>query len=226
MTALSYQWDHLNPRTYNNRSGHYKFRRELGFILQHGKGHWGSILDIAGGSGRFAVPLLDYSDDITVSDISPAALQLLEHRAPEIATVPGNFTDCSFQRKFSLVLCIEGLGYFPDWKAFFRKVHGLLEDDGRFVFTCTNPRSWRFWLRMMRRRKTSYNDLPLKQLRQVLQKSGFTIESIEGMNWIPLPLTSNSRLVQAFAFMERTLRLKRWHRQSPWLLLSVRKKKD
>jgi len=45
------------------------------------------------------------------------------------------------------------------------------------------------------------------------------------MNWLPLPLSSNSKLVHIFEYLERNLHLKKWHSQSPWLLFSIKKAK-
>jgi hypothetical protein len=57
---MQYIWDVSNPRTYNNRSGCYKFQRERGFIVNHGANPLERILDIGGGSGRYAVDLERY----------------------------------------------------------------------------------------------------------------------------------------------------------------------
>ena len=81
---MPYNWDYLDNRAYNNKVGHYKFRREFKFIVENGSQNFTSILDIAGGSGRFAIPLSDYSHNITVIDVNKEALLLLRQRKSSI----------------------------------------------------------------------------------------------------------------------------------------------
>ena len=58
---MSYNWDYLDTKAYNNKVGQYKFRREFNFIKNNGENKFENVLDIAGGSGRFALPLRKYS---------------------------------------------------------------------------------------------------------------------------------------------------------------------
>ena len=222
---MNYNWDSLNKKTYNNRVGHYKFRRQFKFIVDHGANHAEKVLDIAGGSGRMAIPLLKYTKDITVVDIKPVAIQILNERNKEIKTICGNFTDLDFQSKFSLILCIEAIGQFENWDHFFKKVDSILTEDGRFIFTFTNPNSWRYFLRRLKHWNDSHRGYNLNELKQLLKSNNFEIEHMKGFNWVPLPLYSNSRLVLFFEFMEKIFRLDKWYSQSPWLLISIKKVK-
>ena len=52
---MSYNWDYLDKKAYNNKVGDYKFRREYEFIVENGKNHFNTIFDLGGGSGRFAI---------------------------------------------------------------------------------------------------------------------------------------------------------------------------
>jgi len=224
---MGYNWDYLDKKAYNNKVGHYKFRRQYKFILDYGKTHFDKILDIAGGSGRFALPLLDYSKNITVIDLNPSALQLLRDRDNNIEILNADFTTKKIQDIFSFILCIEAIGYFQNWEVFFNKVNTLLKDDGRFVFLYTNPDSWRFFLRKIKHRKNGfhpYKEMELSELKSTLNKCNFEIEKMEGMNWIPLSLSSNSIFVSFFVFIEKLFNLKNWYAQSPWILISVKKK--
>jgi len=221
--TIDYNWDSLNKKTYNNRVGHYKFRRQFKFILKNGKDHYDKILDIAGGSGRIAIPLLEYSKKITVLDIKPNAIKILKNRNSDINTICNDFIKTEFQEMFSLILCIEAIGCFTDWEEVFKKINTLLTDDGRFIFTYTNPNSWRFFFRRIIHLNDSYKGVKFNELQKSLTKHNFEIEDIEGFNWMPLPLYSNSRLVYLFEFIERVFKLKNWYSQSPWLLLSIKK---
>ncbi len=65
--------------------------------------------------------------------------------------------------------------------------------------------------------------MEVEHLIELLESCNLKIESIEGMNWIPLPLKSNSKFVKVFEFIERNLGLSKIISQSPWLLISVKK---
>jgi len=223
---MKYNWDYLDKKSYNNKVGHYKFKREYKFILENGDRNFEEILDIAGGSGRFAIPLCGYSNKITVLDLNLEALQILKGRKNSIETIHSDFSDVELIDAYSLILCFEAIGNFQDWEAFFSKVNNLLADNGRFIFTYTNPHSWRFFLRTLKHWKKGYHpytEMELNEFKALLKRNNFEIDCMEGMNWIPLPLGSNSILVTLFENVESFFKLKKWHSQSPWILFSVKK---
>ncbi len=226
---MEYIWDYVEKKAYNNRTGRYKTKVQYDFILENGKDKTQSILDIAGGAGRFAVPLQQYSQHITVLDINQKAIQLLNERHQNIKTLCGDFSQIQINDKFSLVLCIEALPYFSDWKAFFLKINSLMEDDGRFIFTYTNPNSWRYSLRKfthkLKDKPNAYTDMNFTEFVKLLSDCGLEIEKKDGMNWVPFGVNSDNPLVSFFVFIERTLGLHNWHSQSPWLLISLKKRK-
>lgn len=221
---MTYNWDFKDA--YNNRSGNYKTGVQMRFIMDNMGGHTDKILDIAGGAGRFAIPLTAYSKDITVLDINETAIKLLKERNKMINTICGDFMAIEIRKTFSLILCIEALGYFNDWEKYFQKIHSLMEHNGRFIFTYTNPSSWRFFLRNVKQKISNtknYNEMNLRDLKKLLNYCGLEIEVMEGMNWMPLPVKSNSILVGPLAFSERIFKLNKWFSQSPWLLISAKK---
>jgi 2-polyprenyl-3-methyl-5-hydroxy-6-metoxy-1,4-benzoquinol methylase len=225
---MDYIWDYVEKRAYNNRTGRYKTKAQFEFILKNCKNKTGRILDIAGGAGRFAVPLMDYSKNITVLDINEKAIQILKERKKEINTICGDFLSTEIPGKYSLILCIEAMPYFEDWKGFFNKINSLMDTNGRYIFSYTNPDSWRFFLRKLKHLKGGYSkkytEMNFENLNKLLRMCGLEIENMEGMNWIPLGVTSNSPLVTFFENVEKIVGLKKWHSQSPWLLISVKKK--
>jgi len=225
---MEYIWDYLNEKTYNTKVGLYKYKREYKFIINNAINDFTNVLDIAGGSGRFALPLFEYSKKITVLDINQSALDLLRERNCEIDIICSDFIQFQIQDTYSLLLCIEAIEYFEDWEVFFDKVNKVLLHDGLFIFTYANPNSWRYYLRKIKHWKnvpTHYNEMSISNLIKTLYKSNLEVDKIEGMNWIPLPLSSNSILVTFFAIIENIFKLKNWHSQSPWLLIAVKKRK-
>lgn len=225
MEYKEYNWDFLNKKAYNNTIGRYRTNIELSFITKYINGENDKILDIAGGSGRIAIPLIKYSNDITVTDINTKAMQILDERDLGIKTVCGDFSQTNFPNLYTLILCIEGPDYFNDWDEFFGKVSSLLEDRGRCIFTYTNPSSWRYLLRRVKNinKKNPYHVHSFEALKQLLLRKGFEIKEIKGFNWMPFSVASNNPLVKLFAFLERKLKLYRWHSQSPWMLISIKK---
>ena len=141
-------------------------------------------------------------------------------------TIHSDFSTTEINDSFSIILCIEAIGNFQNWEIFFNVIHKLLKDDGRFMFTYTNPSSWRFLLRKLKHWKKGYypyKEMELKVFKELLRECNFEIDSMEGMNWIPLSLASNSMFVTFFEKLEKLLRLKKWYSQSPWLLFSIKK---
>ncbi len=223
---MAYQWDPESPTGYNNKSGQYKYRKEFGFILRHCPPGNTSLLDIAGGAGRMCIPLKNHFNSIHVTDLSAEALELLKKKEPGIKTTAGDFMTLQFNQQYSYVFCIEALGYFEDTAAFLQKVSGLVEKNGYFIFTYTNPGSWRFILRTIKsglKDTSNYTDMNFSQFILLLQQNNFEIQDMEGMNWMPLPMHANGFLVTFFDSIERVFGLSKWISQSPWILICVKK---
>ncbi|SOD81270.1 methyltransferase domain-containing protein [Spirosoma fluviale] len=218
---MKYTWDITNKATYNNRYGRYKFKKEYQFILSQFK-NVVNMLDVAGGSGRFAIPLSTHCNNITVIDINSEALELLMSRNASIKVIKGDFMTVHIDNKFSFLLCIEALNYFSDYDSFFEKINSLLDENGSFVFLAVNPSSWRFLARKLNKNREDYGELGIEEIKCSLQRNKLEIKKIKGFNWIPLPLTmSNSFLISVFAILEKIFFLENWLTQSPWLLISV-----
>lgn len=224
---MRYNWDYLDPKAYNNKVGNYKFSKELSFIRHAFKNEKGNLLDIAGGSGRFAIPLAEYFNEVTVVEKNHDAISLLTTRNSSIRTIEGDIMQVKIEDRFSLIICIEALDYFENWAEFFKKVNGLMKEDGMFIFTYTNPSSWRYYLRKIKhlwKKGYTYNKMDFEKFKVLLGDCSFNIVDIEGMNWIPFPLASNNIFVNFFIRTENLLHLNKWIGQSPWLLISVQKK--
>jgi SAM-dependent methyltransferase len=187
-----------------------------------------AVLDMGGGSGRFAIPLADRGHHVTVVDIDRDALRLLHSRRPHgISTRLGNFLDQSFDGPFDAVVAIESVQLFTlvTLEHLFARVRAVLRPGGRFVFTELNGQSWRHALHNLRGRNNnpSYNVSTLRGYRTALENAGFQLLAVEGFVWMPFSACSNSRLVPAFESLERALRLNRWTMQSPWLLYAAQR---
>ena len=222
-----YHWDVDNTKAYNNKMGRYKTQYVLDFINRYAKSSM-RVLDVGGGSGRFALPLYEKGNDILVVEKNKAAVDILSSRCPEIECIIGDFNDLEFDEaeKFDLIILIEVLLYFKDWSKTLRKLYGLLKDDGVIIFTATNANSWRFLSKIIFKDEIDYTILSIKEYKVILKQSDFVTDQIEGFLWIPCKLNSNSIFVNIFSFIEKTLRLNRFIAQSPWLLFAIRKKQS
>jgi len=221
----TYRWDIENPNGYANAMGRYKTEKELEFVLAHIAGQHKDILDLGGGSGRFAIPLADRGHHVTVVDVSAEALRLLHRQKdPRISTLCADFLTHDFEQQFEVVLAIESVQFFTaiPFEMLFTKIHSTLRPRGRFVFTELNRRSWRYGLHTLSdSERFPYNVAGPDDYKTALRNAGFELLSMEGFVWMPFTVASNSHFVPLFQSIERAFHLNRWIRQSPWLLIAA-----
>ena len=219
-------WDLTNPIGYANRMGSYKTRIEYDFIRSHFPPAPARVLDIGGGSGRFATKLLNDRYEVTVNDIHPPSLHTLEERCfdakPKLLL--GDFLKIDISSQFDCALAIECLDRIPFEQAIAR-VQTLLRRDGIFVLTVLNSASWRFAARRMLGRAPEIEYvMDTRRYVEACAAAGFEVLALRGLMWMPLAVNSNSRLVPLFENMERTFRLFTMYSQSPWLLIAARRR--
>jgi 2-polyprenyl-3-methyl-5-hydroxy-6-metoxy-1,4-benzoquinol methylase len=216
-------WDIKNPEGYYNRAGFYKTKTEYKFIKDHiPEGHNLKIIDLGGGSGRFAILLSKEGHEVTVVDKSEEAISLIKERGHKKAFCSDVFT---FQSviKYDMAIAIEVVDYFDDFVSFLNKVKSFTNNQSLFIFSVHNKDSWRFKIRNWRRKKTKYNNLFFKDYLKDISDSGFEIIDIKGFNWMPFRVNSNNILIPLFSKLESILRLNKWLYQSPWLLFACKK---
>ena len=105
---MSYSWDIENPQSYNNRMVYYKTKVEFDFINIYLTEKM-KILDIGGGSGRFAIPLHEAGYNVTVVKRDSEAIDMLTNRCPEIRCIKGDFDKVEISQKYDLIISIEVL---------------------------------------------------------------------------------------------------------------------
>lgn len=222
-----FYWDIENTATYNNKMGHYKTKSELEFINKYLDSPK-EILDIGGGSGRFAIPFQNSGHHVTVLDLSEPALTILKERNSTIKLIHSDFLQWqpSHENSFDLILSIEVLLYIKDLIGFFNKVHRLLKKNGIFIFTATNKKSWRTILQKIKDKNQpdyNYSIYSLNDYKKIINETNFTIDALEGFLWIPCKLNSNSKFVDIFTSIEKAFYLNKFYAQSPWLIFAVKK---
>ena len=218
--VFKYVWDQNNPEGYYNRMGFYKTQRELQFITSNLKKN-SSILDLGGGSGRFALPLIKNSHDVTVVDLDSEAIKLCKERGIEKAYC-SNITDISLGT-FDAVLGIE-LFMVTTPQDVLKVAYNHLKNNGIFIFVATNKSSWRYKLHSLRKDKSkNFGEYSAKEYKELVKLNGFEIITIEGFNWMPFKVNSNNKLIPFFSLIEKLFFLNKWLSQSPWLLFACKK---
>lgn len=221
-----YPYDMENPHVYRNAMGEYKTERQLAFIHSFLTKHESRVLDIGGGSGRLAIPLVACGQTVTVVDPSKDALDTLKRREPRLDVVHGDLMSFVDNRRFDAALLIDVLKYIVDVPLVevFARVNTLLPVGGLFFISEINRKSWRSQLsEALGRRKIRYNLDSPKGYAAALTAAGFEVKSIVGFCWAPLPYNSDSEWVRRFESVEARFHLNRWVGQSPWLLIAARK---
>jgi len=229
MQENQYLWDEKNPKGYYNRAGIYKTKVEYDFIKSHILNNQKTmvlsrspqILDLGGGSGRFALPLLKSGFDITVVDLDPKAIELCKHKG-----ITKSYC-CDIRNTdltgFDVILAMELFLVTPPADVF-KVSNQKLVKEGLFIFVGTNKNSWRNKLHNLRKRKSkNYGELSVKEYEDLVLVNGFEIIDIKGFNWIPFKVNSNNILIPVIAKLESVLRLNKWLYQSPWLLFACKK---
>jgi 2-polyprenyl-3-methyl-5-hydroxy-6-metoxy-1,4-benzoquinol methylase len=222
---MSYVWDVSNPSSYNNKMGKYKYQIEFDFILKYLTKEC-NILDVGGGSGRFAIPIHNLGYDITVLEKSEEALDILHKKNSQIKTINNDFMEYNLDQKYDLIIAIEVITYINDWTLFFEKINSNLNTGGRFIFTTANPKSWRFLMRKLYNKfkdYSYYNYHTIDDIKQIIGNRTLTLEEVKGFYWLPFKLNSNNFSIDFFITIERLLGLKYFISQSPWLIISLKK---
>jgi 2-polyprenyl-3-methyl-5-hydroxy-6-metoxy-1,4-benzoquinol methylase len=178
-------------------------------------------LDLGGGSGRFALPLVKEGYDVTVVDLDSNAIELCKKRG-----VPKSY--CIDIRDFKsidfdIVLAIE-LFLVTSPKVVLEVASRKLSKNGLLIFTATNKDSWRYKLHNLKTNKSkNYGELSVSEFQNLITESGFSIIDIKGFNWMPFKVNSNNILIPLISKLESFFRLYKWLGQSPWILFAVKK---
>ena len=121
---MTYKWD-INIH-YGTKGGKYKTEKQMSFVNKYLPKKKINILDIGGGSGRFAIPLEKIGHNLTVIEPNKNALDILESRNNNIILINEKFEDYKSKDCFDMVIAIELIEYISDLNTFLKKVYNLL----------------------------------------------------------------------------------------------------
>ena len=219
---MSYLWDINNA--YSTRSGKYKSKLETEFINNHLPKKQLKVLDIGGGSGRFAIPLAEGGNEVTVVEPNKEALTLLRQRNSAVICINKSFEEFDTNEKYDLILIIEVLGSFDNIDSILGRVYEMSNQNALLIISTKKTGAFKNKLIELRKKRTTYKGYTtLNNYRELLSKWSFYIENIKGLNWLPLKVNSNSIFVPLFIILIKVLRLNNWLGQSPELLICARK---
>jgi 2-polyprenyl-3-methyl-5-hydroxy-6-metoxy-1,4-benzoquinol methylase len=223
----TYYWDIANA----TGMGRYLTRTEGKFIAGCLEQHPAvrTILDVGGGSGRFAIPLTTRGYHVLVTEASRVPLDSLKPRAPHVPClltseqtgrlpVADSSVDC--------VLCIEVPYLVEDTTWFFEECYRVLREQGILIVTAHNMLSYKGLGKHFVLGQKQFYNYSLRNLHARARKAGFAILHEHGFNWLPATRASNSALIPMAAYMEKQLQtLFRWSVHfSPWVLILAQKR--
>ena len=184
------------------------------------------LLDVGGGSGRFAIPLHVKGRKVIVLDSSANALSSLKNKQNDLPIIRGNGEKLPFKAgTFDVILVIETIEYITNKQSFLEECHTMLKEDGILIVTILNRLSYKM-LHPNRKKRPEFYWTTYNKFRRSLILGGFAPEKAFGFNWIPANRSSNNSLIPYFAMIEYFLGLKNLPSISPWVIISARKNKE
>ncbi len=205
--------------------GSYLTRREWGFIDGFLNDHAvGLCLDLACGTGRISIPVVQRGINIVSVDYDLEALRVLEQKQNgSLEVVRGDGTSLPFRRSvFDCVICIQAMGNI-DPELFIRECSRVLKRGGYLLFNISNKRSYKCVIHRVLSRHRIFYRFTFEDVRRCLEDEGFTVVDSRGYNWLPHQRKSDSTLIPYFARLEEILGLERLPAVSPHLFIIAKK---
>lgn len=171
----------------------YLFRKTLALkILEP---HWSEIksfLEVGGGNGDFTLSLLKHIPRGTVIDFSPTSITTMKNvlGSQNIDIIQGDFTDYTFQQKYSLIVMFEVLEHIRDDTAALQKIHGILQNDAYCILSV--PARMRYWS-IVDEVAGHYRRYEFGQLKKLFESQGFSVLSLISYGFPIINMTSYIR---------------------------------
>lgn len=175
------------------------------------------VLDVGGGSGRFAIPLYRQGYELTVVELDKTPLSLLKDKEKNIKCVQGDAKALPFIiRSFDCIIAIGLFSYFKtkaERLSVLSECNTVLRSAGFLLFTTINTLSYKNVMKKMIRSKRDYTPSVHKQsYRQTIEElnqTGFSVKKAHGYHWLPFSRNSlaSKFWIDFFAFWENKLNL-------------------
>lgn len=242
--SLAFQYDSLYSGPYWELYDAITWRNMRMFLPKLG----GRILDIGGGTGRWAIPLAEMGYEVVLTDISHKMLEVAEEKVKEkglsnrIQIFKADaenmplFEDCSFDMAIAQG---DVLSYCQDPLRAAREALRMLKPGGHFIASVDNKFallcsafSEGDFLKVssaLREGRIEHQDEYGKftirafspdELRSLMERAGFEVVKLSGKTalWQLLPEKAKRKVLQEPEFLRHYLRLERELCTEPWLL--------
>ncbi|MGZ5507335.1 MAG: class I SAM-dependent methyltransferase [Limisphaerales bacterium] len=193
----------------------------------------GDALEVGCEGGRWSEMLVRAGWQVTCIDVNPKTLAICQKRIPTAKCLLANPSDqiiAADSKSVSLLLGIEVApvtqkGWFLPEAARVLRPGGILMTT---VWNKTSPRGAFTTARSLLPGSTKggFYRRAYRDFRQQAMECGFEVIEETGFCWGPFTRTSNSRLIPAFVFLERFMRLRALPSVSPWINLIAKKTAD
>jgi len=221
-----YYWDYYNATT----GGQYLDHQERSVVNEFLNIHKPlSCLDIASGSGRFSLSLMDRDIHVVAADRDPIPLKKLNRKVSgarnrdKIHILQIDAGSLPFQdQTFDCILSLQTVLYL-NIQQFFSECNRILKDGGWLLFNEANRHSYKAILLHKISSSTQIYRHSYSEICSLLADNNFKIERAEGMNWLPIKRDSNNRWIPFASKMERGLRLRAFPSISPWVFFVAQK---
>lgn len=184
------------------------------------------ILDVGGGSGRFAIPLHRQGYEPTVVEMNKKALLLLKDKERDINCIQGDAKSLPLvTSSFDGIIAIGLFSYFrtrTERLSALSECNRVMRNNGFLLFTTINRLSYKnVFKRIIRSERdlaSSCHKQSCGQTIDELDQTGFLVEKTYGYNWLPFDRHSLvGRLwIGFFAFWENILGLENLPHVSHW----------
>lgn len=217
-----YYWDIANV----TKKGEYLTRKEQEVIDRFlERNNIGTCLDVAGGSGRFSIPISKKGSEVVAVDYDLVPLRKLKDKkgGRSIMIIRGDANKLPFKKScFDCIVAIEIVGYLGVIN-FFKECNKVLRKGGFFLFTTANKHSYKRCIhRILSSYRTFYRH-SFDEITSYLEEEGFEVMECRGYNWVPFNRDSNSFLLDFFEFLEKLLRLGCFPAISPQVFFIAKK---
>lgn len=197
MTEDNY-WDRCNATT----AGQYLDSQERLIVNEFLDSYTPRLcLDIACGSGRFSLPIMEKR--LCILQIDAECLP---------------FRD----KMFDCILSIQTVGY-TDIQQFFFECNRILQCGGWLLFNEANRHSYKAPIHRKISLSTQFYRHSYSEICSMLIDNGFQIKKVAGMNWLPIKRDSDNRWIPLASKIESGLKLSNFPSISPWVFYLAQK---
>jgi len=187
-------------------------------------------LDIACGSGRFSLPIMERGICVVAGDRDPIPIKKLNNkssgsrnREKRLCILQIDAECLLFRDKmFDCILSIQTVGY-TDIQQFFFECNRILQCGGWLLFNEANRHSYKAPIHRKISLSTQFYRHSYSEICSMLIDNGFQIKKVAGMNWLPIKRDSDNRWIPLASKIESGLKLSNFPSISPWVFYLAQK---